>query len=441
MASIRQDPRWHVTERVIRSTVFARAAQLRAILLFIVSRSLEDPHESIREYDIGYSVLGRKSDFNPVEDNIVRVQMGHLRKKLDLYFTGEGASESTTISIPVGGYTPVFLERQALHPESIPSPSEPNVADPQSLALPSPTSLPDVNQATKIAAPKKVSSAKLAYVGLALILVALLLLWARFHGKVTLPSEATTTLANPILQELFTANRTTYTVLADTSLVTLQNVVHSDISISDYIAPDYPDTLLAKIGDPAQRATLRTLALHHYTSLDDADVVGKSTEWAARLGGHAVVRYARLMHVRDFQTGNFIIVGSRRGNPWTSLFDAQLNFAFREDPKTHEFYFENRNPKSGESPLYQLAPDADGGTVTYVDIALLPNLARTGTVLLLNGFSMESNEAAMNIIFSDHLPAPLVRAASQSPRGPLEVLLRVHNVDGDERGYEIVSIR
>jgi hypothetical protein len=61
-----------------------------------------------------------------------------------------------------------------------------------------------------------------------------------------------------------------------------------------------------------------------------------------------------------------------------------LNFSFEEDPATHMPYFRNRNPKPGEAIEYMRSSQAGGNTVGYVDVAILPNLARTGTVLLLN---------------------------------------------------------
>jgi len=105
------DDRWNLVLRVTGSQTFTKAAQLRDILLYLSRHALNDSQAAIREYEIGCNVLGRKSDFNPQLDNIVRVQVSHLRKKLTEYFAGEGKDEPVEITIPRGSYVPRFAIR------------------------------------------------------------------------------------------------------------------------------------------------------------------------------------------------------------------------------------------------------------------------------------------------------------------------------------------
>ncbi len=105
------DDRWSMVLRVAASRHFARAPRLHDILLYICQRAIADPATSIKEYDIGCHALGRRPSFNPNEDNIVRVQIGHLRKKLDEYYSTDGKDETTRISIPKGTYVPHFESR------------------------------------------------------------------------------------------------------------------------------------------------------------------------------------------------------------------------------------------------------------------------------------------------------------------------------------------
>jgi hypothetical protein len=102
------DDRWYLVLRTAASQHFAKASQLHDILIYICQRALNDPAASIKEYEIGCKVLGRKPDFNPNEDNIVRVQISHLRKKLDEYFATEGKDEPVRITVPKGTYVPRF---------------------------------------------------------------------------------------------------------------------------------------------------------------------------------------------------------------------------------------------------------------------------------------------------------------------------------------------
>src|SRR5882762_2358471 len=78
--------------RITSSEAFARASQLREILTYVVQRSMQDTYP-IKERDIAIEVLKRHANFDGTLDNIVRVQVGHLRRKLDQYFATEGKDE------------------------------------------------------------------------------------------------------------------------------------------------------------------------------------------------------------------------------------------------------------------------------------------------------------------------------------------------------------
>ena len=120
-SSLEKDERWVLVLRIAENRLFGKASQLRDILLYICGRALTETEPTIREYDIGCHALGRKADFNPNEDNIVRVQVSHLRKKLQEYFATEGSREHLQIWIPKGSYVPRFeakpLAEAAAEPE------------------------------------------------------------------------------------------------------------------------------------------------------------------------------------------------------------------------------------------------------------------------------------------------------------------------------------
>ena len=435
---LESDPRWQLAQRVARSPAFSRAAQLRAILLYVVRQTILHPDEPVHEFDIAHRVLGRRSDFNPLDDSIVRVQVAHLRKKLEHYFAKDGLQEETVITIAMGSYEPIFSQR----PRAVEQAAEQKEAAGKN----STEVLPEEPARLPVAAPAGQRPAwipakfLLAGIWTATVLAAA---WAGFHWRpAQLNSARSADISNPILRLVFTPDADVNVVLADTTLVSLQNAIHSDISIAEYLDPHYPDNVLASTPDISLRSMLRTLTTSRYTSLNDADVVGQCSERGTELGSKTYVRYARYMHVRDFEHGNFVIVGSRRGNPWVSLFEQNLNFYFEEDPVTHSYHFRNRHPKPGEPQTFNLQAESSGDTVGYVDIALLPNLSGTGTVLMLNGFSMETNEAAASLIFAKDLPPALKQVlAHLSTNSKVEILLRVRNLDKSMSGWDIASMR
>ena len=62
----------------------------------------------LKEYTIATEVFGRRSDYDPRIDSVVRVQAGRLRTKLQEYYTAEGKNDQIVIDLPKGHYHPVF---------------------------------------------------------------------------------------------------------------------------------------------------------------------------------------------------------------------------------------------------------------------------------------------------------------------------------------------
>ena len=116
-SALERDPRWHLAARIAASPLLARSDQLREILFYLVRQSLLHPDEPIRESEIAHKALGRPASFNPVDDNIVRVQVAHLRKRLLQYFNDKGPDEKLQVTIARGSYKPVFTPRPLFEAE------------------------------------------------------------------------------------------------------------------------------------------------------------------------------------------------------------------------------------------------------------------------------------------------------------------------------------
>ena len=102
----------HQLQRILRSAVFSKSAQAANLLSFLVEETLAPgSSQSLKEYSIAVQVLGRSMNFDPTEDNIVRVEVRRIRSKLERYYKEEGFSDPIVISIPKGGYVPLFRMR------------------------------------------------------------------------------------------------------------------------------------------------------------------------------------------------------------------------------------------------------------------------------------------------------------------------------------------
>ncbi len=98
-------------ERMIASTVFASSPQLAAFLRFVVDAVLHGRADRLKGYVIGVEVLRRDKNFDPQIDPIVRVEATRLRRAIERYYAGPGASDPIIIDLPRGGYVPHFSRR------------------------------------------------------------------------------------------------------------------------------------------------------------------------------------------------------------------------------------------------------------------------------------------------------------------------------------------
>lgn len=99
-------------ERIATSDGFAQSERLCRFLRFTVQAVLDGKAGEIKEYVIGREVFDRAGDYDPRTDPIVRVEARRLRKKLDEYYAGPGASEPIRIAYPKGSYVPEIAAPQ-----------------------------------------------------------------------------------------------------------------------------------------------------------------------------------------------------------------------------------------------------------------------------------------------------------------------------------------
>ena len=95
-------------EKILTSPQFVNSPNLRNFLRFIVEKTLAGESTDIKGYTVATQVLGRKADFDPNLDPIVRIQAGRLRRALEQYYGVQGKSDAVVIDVPKGSYVPVF---------------------------------------------------------------------------------------------------------------------------------------------------------------------------------------------------------------------------------------------------------------------------------------------------------------------------------------------
>src|SRR5579885_3652743 len=115
-------------DRILASHEFRSSKRSQEFLRFIVDHTLNGNVDILKERTIGIEVFGRPTSYEPSDDATVRVKAGEVRKRLGLYYAGQGASDPVRIDLPHGTYVPEFHWRE----------TEPTETAPVALALPTP---------------------------------------------------------------------------------------------------------------------------------------------------------------------------------------------------------------------------------------------------------------------------------------------------------------
>ena len=138
---------------------------------------------------------------------------------MEEYFAGEGRDEPVVLEIPKGSYAPVFELRGAAG-------SITGAHDPQ---------------------PYRQRSYRWILVPTIILAISGALPLVR--GRAPHSAEPAPLPPAP-LSLVFDRSYPTDIVVADTCLVMLQDLLHSDIPLSEYINGEYPANVLSRIGDP-----------------------------------------------------------------------------------------------------------------------------------------------------------------------------------------------
>jgi hypothetical protein len=355
--------------RVLESKIFSKAPKRREFLRYICEPAIEGRSEPVHEREIGLKVYQRATDYDPSEDNIVRVEARNLRKQLEQYFRAEGARESLVLRIPKGSYVPVFEQRRPAGEgaSAAPRPMAALALSPSSLVL------------------------------AVALLAAVTFLLSQIVGGLASDSGAAASIPpHPLWSSLFDQSKETYLVVADSNFASLQTYLGRTLSLEDYLRPGFGLQHANPGATPELSNVVERFCSTPATSFADLALAVKIMQlpWAMR--SSTTIRFARDINVRDFKNKNAILLGSVCSNPWAELWKSRLNFHIEHDHKTNEAWIRNAVPLPGEQDRYLGAADA-----SYAHVAFLPNLGGTGSVLLLAGIGMEGTESAGDLVTSD----------------------------------------
>jgi hypothetical protein len=150
-------------------------------------------------------------------------------------------------------------------------------------------------------------------------------------------------------------------------------------------------------------------------------------------------RFARDYSFRELKADNAILLGNARTNPWIQAFDSRTGIRWRYD-KSGVYY--PVDLQAGGKSYPPAAPgDVRGG---YCSVTLIPNLAGTGSVLIVSATGGSALNSAAEFL-SDNLSLAGLRArlpgAPDSAFPYFEALINLTGRSGLPRSSSIVAAR
>lgn len=408
-------------DAIVKDQELRGSRRCQQLLSFIVTEALSGNFQNLKERIIGEKVFGRSSSYDTGADAVVRVSANELRKRLAQCYLKQGDAATVQISIPSGSYIPEFLFKQ-----------EPAVAEPTvELEEPQPAPPP----------PAKAPSRPAALIVLSALLILALATALGLWMKLRQAHPDTPAAGFLPWTALLNATTRTYIVLGDTAVAANQDLLHSGLTLDQYIRHDY---IPPSVHPDARIASLTNyLTTKRLTSVADVEIAVRINQLNPFPQHRPILRFAREMQVDDFKNANVIVIGSRRTNPWVELVEERLNFHLIYDEELHRHIARNMSPKPGERSVYVPAGTTGTPGEAYAVLAMLPNLNATGYVLVIEGTNMEGTEAAGEFAAdpSRILPALKKIGLSTSQPRPFELFLRVDATGGTSSHAEMIAFR
>ena len=429
------DPRWQLAQRIVASKSFAKSSFLINFLLYVCDRELRGKADEITEYQIGIQAFGRPTNYNPGEDNIVRNYARLLRKRLEEYFETEGKDETLRLCIPRGRYVPVF------YPSSEPLTTP--VSSLLSAEIDQKTNTKDLKDLLVLPPldPPPVQRSRTRTLDRSLISFALIaaLAAATYFGNKFF-NRTPSTPSHQLWSQVFSKDRETLIVPADSGLGILQNLTGHSVHLGDYVSGAYVAKTTAVTGIDARN--VKDLRTQRYTSVVDLNITYSLSRLPELVPDRFAIRYARDLSVEELKHSNAILLGSLHTNPWVDLFQKDLNFLLEYYPEVDDSVVVNRHPLSGEAGVYKNAWAGDSPR-TYTVLAFVPSLDSKGSVILLQGLNMAGTQAAADFLLNEQAMFPILQKArlSDGTIQPFELLLEASSIGANAPEARVIAER
>jgi len=422
-----------LVKRIVDSAPFNKSERLSSFLLHICELEIQGRGAELSEKEIGHSVFGLPTDYDPSIDGIVRSHASRLRRKLETYYLEDGREDEFRLVIPRGGYLPHFeVMEPRLH---VGRPASDGLLNREG-SVEEATGEIDQKDVFEFSQKMEKSSwAKLLRVGLAVMLAVAVMATAgaywRMHGLG--PGQASP------FRALFAEGQPTILVPGDSGIVVWQEIQHRNLALDEYLSPAF---IKSQSSNSPEQVVALSLLGRRYTSMVDLEIVDKLSKIARDYNAEPILRYSRDVRPNDLKHNNVVLIGSSETNPWNLMFQGAMNFVLNKDQQRSLYSIENRHPLAGE-PARWLSDPSDHLQTAYCKVSYLANPSGEGNILVLEGTSMAGTECAWEFIANQDRVGRFLRMAGwKGARAPhFEVLLRTNNLAGNSAASLMVAWR
>jgi hypothetical protein len=395
-------------DRVLHSKHFVNAPKKQKFLRLISEFYLRGRGKELNEYLIGREVFERDDSYNPAADPIVRVGAHEIRKKLELYYQHEGATDPIRLEIPVGSYEAAFI-RLAPPPLRLTTPLAP--APPEERALifpetPAPSSeMVNPSPVKQLWQPWQLWQRPpiiLLTVFATILIGALLIYIFQLRSELQKMEDGRETVAGPLWGMFFENSDPTMLVLSSPPVLRLSNagdpevILRKSIELSPeqtvQLAETMPDVFAIRNRGPVSRLIFTPT---NYTGLGEAIAAQRLTD-LFRAGGRSVqLKRSRTLSAEDLRKHHIILLGSVWANEWSGKLSVEEDFVH-----TAQATIENRRPLPGEEKIYRSRFDEQTGALLedYALITVRPNISEEHRTLILAGLRSAGTEAAAEFV-------------------------------------------
>jgi hypothetical protein len=433
------DERLLALQQILQSKTFSGCETILQILRYIVEKSIADRVDEIKEYTIATEVLGRPKEFNSKDDNIVRVQVHRLRKKLDEYYKDEGARDALQIFIPRGHYYPQYRR-----PQNDPQPSSLSAQEPSANGQ----NAAEIEKAIPAAGPS-LTSKNITWQGLALAMIILNIVLISYYFVrarwETQPNRTGPRLAKSLAQlwQPFISEDKPQPLIVYSNALFLMSEqgdlyrYYAQTSHSLSMGAQVPSLAGLERRGSLPNGVWPLYYFDSYTGIGEVVAGGKIAQLLARSGQEFLIKRSRITSYEDIRNHNVIFLGASLEDSILGKLPVESDLVF-EEPMGREFVgklsIRDRHPEPGKPAIYEFQRDEKTKVLQseYALISLVPGVMPDQHILILAGLSTLGTQAAAEFAVSEASMLTLEKFTGGAAHLPLyfQVLLEVQIRDG-----------